>query len=182
MEGDIMAQLVSTEFRDQVLEYLQRWASAPPARETYLNAARDMADWRARHHDSGLWRVSPLMVTATIDDGWGHGLEVIEKLAEALGITVHPLGVLQSPETIIGTCKQLHPALLGVTVLQFDSDDSVAEIVRGVPAMTRLVAGGAAYQYDPDFAVRTGTHVVIKNGASFLEYLVANAASFEMAV
>ena len=29
------------------------------------------------------------MMTATIDDGWGHGLEVIEKLATATGVRIH---------------------------------------------------------------------------------------------
>ncbi len=105
------------------------------------------------------------MVTATIDDGLGHGLEVIEKLAEAAGVKIHSLGLLQSPESIVKACLELSPRLLGLTVLQLDSDDWVADIVRRLPSSTLLVAGGPAYQYDDDFARRTGTHVVVKNGA-----------------
>ena len=168
-----MQQILSVEFRKRLSDYIQKSALTPATRESYLNAAQELTAWKLRHNCIGLWHIPPLMVTATIDDGWGHGLEIIEKLAAVAGITVHPLGLLQPPEKIISTCRQLNPALLGLTVLQFDSDDSVAEIVRGLPSATRLLAGGAAYQYDPDFAARTGTHVVIKNGASFLEYLLA---------
>ena len=130
-----------------------------------------MAAWRSERGHPGLWVQPPLMVTATIDDGWGHGLEVIEKLAQAAGVKIHSLGLLQSPESIVNACLELSPRLLGLTVLQLDSDDWVADIVRGLPASTLLVAGGPAFKYDEDFARRTGTHVVVKNGAAFLGFL-----------
>ena len=66
----------------------------------------------------------------------------------------------------------LKPHFLGLTVLQFDSDDWVADIVRQLHSSTLLVAGGPAFQYDEDFARRTGTHVVVKNGAAFLQFLM----------
>jgi methylmalonyl-CoA mutase cobalamin-binding subunit len=112
------------------------------------------------------------MLTATIDDGWGHGLEIIEKLAAATGIQVQRLGLLQSADRIITACREQSPDFFGLTVLQFDSDDTVAAIVRDLPASTLLIAGGAAYQYDDNFAERTGISVVIKNGAAFLRFLM----------
>jgi methylmalonyl-CoA mutase cobalamin-binding subunit len=139
-----------------------------------MNAARELAAWRTDHSHPGLWAPPPLMVTATIDDGWGHGLAVIEKLAEATGMVIHPLGLLQSPEFIVKACLELSPRLLGLTVLQLDSDDLVADIVRGLPPSTTLVAGGPAFQYDADFARRSGTHVVVKNGAAFLQFLFSS--------
>ena len=84
---------------------------------------------------------------------------------------IHSLGLLQSPESIVNACLELSPRLLGLTVLQLDSDDWVADIVRRLPSSTLLVAGGPAFQYDEDFARRTGTHVVVKNGAAFLQFL-----------
>ena len=39
----------------------------------------------------GLWASPPLMLTATLDDGLGQGLAVIEKFAKAIG---HPAGFL----------------------------------------------------------------------------------------
>ncbi|MGD9973831.1 MAG: hypothetical protein AB7S77_12300 [Desulfatirhabdiaceae bacterium] len=163
---------ISNEFRQRLENFLQGWENGPPTREVYLNAARELTVWRKERNHTGLWTVPPLMVTATIDDGWGHGLEVIEKLAEAAGIRVHSLGLLQPPVAIIDACRRMKPHFLGMTVLQFDSDDKVAEIVHGLPSFTRLVAGGAAFYHDPDFAVRTGTHVVMKNGALFLQFLI----------
>jgi methylmalonyl-CoA mutase cobalamin-binding subunit len=165
---------VSTEFRQKLLDCLHGWERISPTRESYLNAARELTAWRSERGHSGLWEPPPLMVTATIDDGWGHGLEVIEKLAQAAGVKIHSLGLLQSPESIVNACLELSPRLLGLTVLQLDSDDWVADIVRGLPPSTLLVAGGPAFQYDEDFARRTGTHVVVKNGAAFLQFLVSS--------
>jgi methylmalonyl-CoA mutase cobalamin-binding subunit len=165
---------VSKEFRQKLLDCLHGWESISPTRESYLNAARELTAWRSERSHAGLWALPPLMVTATIDDGLGHGLEVIEKLAEATGVKIHSLGLLQSPESIVKACLELSPRLLGLTVLQLDSDDWVADIVRRLPSSTLLVAGGPAFQYDEDFARRTGTHVVVKNGAAFLHFLISS--------
>ncbi len=112
------------------------------------------------------------MATATIDDGWGHGLDVIERLAEAAGVRVERLGCLVPAARIAAHCRRHRPDLLGLTVLQFDADDAVAGIVQRLPPETTLVAGGAAYRYDPDFAHRTGTPHVARDGAAFLRFLV----------
>ena len=160
------------EFRQKIQECLQGWESTSPTRESYLNAARELTTWRSDRNHPGLWALPPLMLTATIDDGLGHGLEVIEKLAEATGVKIHSLGLLQPPESIVKACLELNPRLLGLTVLQLDSDDWVADIVRRLPSSTLLVAGGPAFQYDKDFARRTGTHVEVKNGTAFLRFLM----------
>ena len=165
----------ATDFKQMILDCLKQWKGASPTRESYLAAASEWAAWRSERRHGGLWSSPPRMVTATIDDGWGHGLEVIEKLAAALGMRIHPLGLLQPAERIIAACRELAPEFLGLTVLQFDSDDAVSEVVRGIPPSTLLVAGGAAFQYDPDFALRTGTPVVVKNGASFVRFLLERA-------
>ena len=160
------------DFKQKLKDCIQNLKQLPPTRETFLNTAQDLTSWRTAHSHPGLWPSPPLMLTATIDDGWGHGLEIIEKLAAATGVRVQRLGLLQSAERIIAACRKRSPDFLGLTVLQFDSDDMVAEIVRSLPVSTRLIAGGAAYQYDDDFAERTGTSVVIKNGAAFLRFLM----------
>jgi methylmalonyl-CoA mutase cobalamin-binding subunit len=159
--------------REHVYAILQRWAqSGRPTRETYLEGARELEARRRRFEWGGLWPQSPQMVTATVDDGWGRGLEVIEALAAALGVAVHPLGVLQSPATIVSACRHLEPDLLGLTVLQFDSDTSVQQIAAALPPVTTMIAGGAAYRYDPEFAERTGTHAVACDGVAFVKFLL----------
>ena len=146
------------------------WDRQPPTRQGYLKAADQLAARRRR--GPALWVRAPRMLTATIDDGWGHGLEVIQALARAAGVSVDTLGVMQKPEVIVEACRRKRPDLLGLTVLQFDSDDAVRQIVKRLPAQTTLVAGGAAYRYDPDFARRTGTPVVARSGAAFLAFLL----------
>lgn len=158
--------------RDHVRDVIQNWRrKGKPTREDYLAGAREL---EAMHLSmgGGLWPTSPLMVTATLDDGWGHGLEVIEALAAAVGVTVHALGVLQSPTKIVKTCRAEDADLLGLTVLQFDSDDDLIAVIRGLPSETTLIAGGAAFIYDPEFAARTGVQHVARDGAAFLAFLL----------
>lgn len=151
---------------------LAEWARQPrrPSREDYLAAAAFLARQRGAPGD-GLWRAPPALLTATLDDGWGHGLEVIEALAAAVGVRVRRLGLLQTPQAVLAACRREGPDLLGLTVLQFDSEEAVAAIARGLPRGTTLVAGGAAYRYDEDFARRTATPVAIRDGAAFLDFL-----------
>lgn len=159
--------------RDRVLVMLQDWARrGKPTRETYLRGARNLEALRRQSQWGGLWPRPPMMVTATLDDGWGHGLEIIETLAAAVGVAVHPLGVLQSPAAIVKACRERKPDLLGMTVLQFDSDEGVKQITASLPPMTTMIAGGAAYRYDPAFANRTGTHFVARDGRAFLHFLL----------
>ena len=162
----------SQEFRQKISDYILNWETTPGTRESYLKAAEELSQWRIARNCSGLWDTPPLMLTATLDDGWGYGLEVIEKLAAAAGVQIHSLGLLQHSETIVDACRNLNPDLLGLTVLQFDSDDDVANIVKRLPKRTRVVAGGAAFLHDADFARRTGTHIVIKDGSVFLDFLI----------
>lgn len=149
---------------------LADWHGQPPTRQGYLDAADQLAAQRRR--EPVLWPRPPRMLTATIDDGWGEGLAVIQALACGAGVLVENLGVLQPPETIVKACQRERPDLLGLTVLQFDSDDAVRHIVERLPPQTTLVAGGAAYRYDPDFAKRTRTPFVARNGAAFLQFLL----------
>ncbi len=159
--------------RDRVSDLLQQWfRRGKPSREDYLEGARKLEALRRQSAWGGLWPQPPLMITATLDDGWGHGLEIIEALAASVGVAVHSLGVLQSPETIVQACRERQPDLLGLTVLQFDSDDALIHITGSLPSATTLIAGGAAYRYDPEFAERTGTHAVARDGIAFLRFLL----------
>jgi methylmalonyl-CoA mutase cobalamin-binding subunit len=159
--------------RDRVSEMLQDWSrQGKPTREDYLEGARKLEALRRQSEWGGLWPRPPSMLTATLDDGWGHGLDIIEALAVSAGVTVHALGVLQSPATIVRACRDRQPDLLGLTVLQFDSDDALIHITRSLPPGTTLIGGGAAYLYDPEFAERTGTHAVARDGIGFLRFLL----------
>ena len=82
------------------------------------------------------------------------------------------LGLLQSPEHIINRCRGLHPELLGLTMLQFDSEEALRLIVEEVGKSTQVLAGGPPFQIDDDLAVRTGVAHVAKDVADFLDFLL----------
>jgi methylmalonyl-CoA mutase cobalamin-binding subunit len=159
--------------REDVIEFLQILKRKGRAtREDYLAGAAALEARRLQSGGRGLWPQAPRMMTATLDDGWGHGLQVIEALSNAVGVAVQRRGLLQTPAAIVKACREERPDLLGLTVLQFDSDEALLKITRALPTATTLVAGGAAFRYDSDFAKRTGTHVVARDGTAFLQFLL----------
>jgi len=155
----------------EVLEILRQ--TAHPSRTFFTDEARKLLEWKDTHGISGLWDEPPLMLTATVDDGWGHGLEVIRLYAAAAGVRVHHLGLLCTPEFIIEECLKHEPDILGMTVLQFDTEDALAMIREKIPVKTQIVAGGPLFRADPEFAHRCGIDVTAKDAAEFMSYLLA---------
>lgn len=143
-----------------------------PSRTELAVAAEEIRQWKKENQVAGLWADPPLMVTATLDDAMGHGLDLIHRYAWLAGLKIHPLGLLQSADAVATACRELEPALLGLTVLQFDSEDDLIRIARNIPATTRIVAGGPVFKGDPDLARRAGVHRVASDAADFLKYLL----------
>lgn len=168
-ENAIPAQQLRSEI-SKMLDRLR--GNAHPSRTLFAEEARKLQRWREAHGIPGLWDNPPLMLTATLDDGWGHGLEVIRLYAEAAGLQVRHLGLLCTAETVIRACCEDHPHILGMTVLQFDSEEELAQIRRKIPSETRIVAGGPLFRAVPDFAERTGIDIVAKDAADFLDFLL----------
>ena len=159
--------------RQRLGELLQQWETEGlPGRRSLNEAALELLTWRTSRSLGGLWSAAPLMITATLDDGFGFGLEVIQRFGEAVGLEVRALGLCQPPEVIVAACREHRPALLGLTVLQFDSEEALVEVAQGLPPETRLMVGGAIFGADPDLARRTGVHFVARNAAAFLRYLL----------
>jgi methanogenic corrinoid protein MtbC1 len=121
---------------------------------------------------SGLWDIPPLIITATLDDGLGQGLEVIHMFSETAGLEIIELGLLVTPKKIITACKINEPDLLGLTVLQFDSEEDILQISKNLPSKTKIIAGGPVFAADPGFARRAGIHFTAKNVASFIRFLL----------
>ena len=143
-----------------------------PSRDALSAAAEELRRWKKANRVAGLWPDPPLMVTATIDDAMGHGLDLIHRYAGLAGLRIQALGLLQTAESVAAACRELDPALLGLTVLQFDSEDDLALITRNIPAAVRVVAGGPVFKADSDFARRTGVHRVASDAADFLKYVL----------
>jgi methanogenic corrinoid protein MtbC1 len=132
--------------------------------------------WRNQAGAGGLWPHPPRMVTATVDDAMGQGLELIHGVARMTGIDLHPLGLLIPPEDIVSACRKIEPRWLGMTILQFDSEPIIADIRKSLPAATQLIAGGPLFRADPELAERCGIDAVLPSAAAFAAYLLEDSA------
>jgi len=165
--------MMANDLRDRLEELLTGLCeNGPPSRTELAAAGEEIQQWKTENQAVGLWAQPPLMVTATIDDAMGHGLDLIHQYAGLAGLGVKALGLLQSAEMIAATCRELKPALLGLTVLQFDTEDDLVFIAQNIPETTRIVAGGPVFKADPDFAQRAGIHRVASDAADFLNFLL----------
>jgi methylmalonyl-CoA mutase cobalamin-binding subunit len=161
------------EFRRAVDDIAGQWlASGLPSRQGLDEAAEMLARLRQRLKVQGLWQPPPRMITATLDDGLGQGLGIIEKYAAVIGMRLIALGLMQSPPAIIDACRRYRPEFLGLTILQVDTEDDLRTIFENLPRNTRIVAGGPAFRADPDFAARTGTHYAARDVADFLRFML----------
>jgi methylmalonyl-CoA mutase cobalamin-binding subunit len=159
--------------REAAQQLVDSWCvSGLPSRQQLDAAFNHLNGLRERLNISGLWERSPTMVTATLDDGIGQGLAVIENCAAAIGIRLISSGLMRSPEAISDACRRHQPDWLGVTVLQFDSEDDLKWIAQRLPCRTRIVAGGPVFSADPGFAQRTGVYYAARNVADFLQFML----------
>ena len=160
-------------FREKLARISRRWISGGlPSREVLESTADDLERWKQKHAVTGLWPEAPLMLTATLDDGIGQGISLIERFAAVAGLAVQRIGLLQYPGFILEKCHILQPTMLGLTVLQLDSDDALAEVGLNRPSQTSIVAGGPAFKFDPEMGKRCGVDFIAPNVAYFLDYLL----------
>lgn len=159
--------------RGRIRGLLDRWQrSGLPSRSGFMDAARSLKRWRVENRADGLWPHPPLMITATLDDGLGQGLDLIHPLSEAIGVRFLFLGLLQPADRIIAEAERLRPDLIGLTVLQFDSEAALARIGKDRPRGTTLIAGGPIFRVAGDLARRTGVDFVAASAADFLEFML----------
>lgn len=154
--------------------------SGTPSREKLMVMVEALEQWKSQGGITGLWSDPPLLLTTTLDDGLGQGIEIINCYAKMMGFQVMFLGLMKSPDAIIDACRREKPAMLGVTVLQMDSEDALAYIGRNLPPKAVLIAGGAAFQYDRQMAARCGVTYVAKNVVDFIGYTLKQRRQFGM--
>jgi len=165
-------------FRTEVGKLAEQWlGNGLPSRQVLERSAEKLQALRKKMGVQGLWAVAPCMITATLDDGLGQGLAIIEAFAAAIGIRLVSLGLMRTPEEVVDTCCRHRPDFLGMTVLQFDTEDELKAIAAQLPPNTQIVAGGPVFSGDPEFAARTGCHYAARDVADFLRYMVDNAAT-----
>jgi hypothetical protein len=174
-------RLLQVRLREIVKDWNRADRSFPSHSELESSGSM-LLKWKRTEKIKGLWDDSPLMVSTTLDDGLGQGLRVINLFSEVAGLMVMPIGLLQPPEKIIDVCNKNFPDILGLTVLQFDSEEMIVKIRREIDPNIRIIAGGPVFTADSEFAERTGINFVAKNVASFLEYLLGIAGSDQRAM
>jgi methylmalonyl-CoA mutase cobalamin-binding subunit len=146
-----------------------------PSRELIVRSAEELLRWKSANDDRGIWPVPPRLLTATLDDGIGQGIEVIHLFAEVLGMQVIPLGLVRPADAIVAACLAHLPEYVGLTVLQLDSEEELARVGHRLPAGTCLIVGGPAFRHDPEMAMRCGVHYVAANVAYFIDFLLKRA-------
>ena len=160
-------------FREVIKQFADNWLSEGlPSKKKLDEVAQGLNQQRCKLSISGIWVYPPTLTTATIDDGLGQGLAVIEAFAKAIGMEIIRLGLMKQPEEIIVECRRHPPDFLGLTILQFDTEEDLRFISQNLPKQTRIVAGGPVFKSDPDFARRTGTHYAAKNVPDFLQFML----------
>lgn len=167
-------KISSEDFRGKIESLIAAWkTNGLPSRNTLEAAGAELSQLRKMADIQGLWDAPPLMCTATIDDGLGQGLAIITQFAEAVGVRIHPLGLMRTAEHIIAECQKIRPEFLGLTVLQFDSEEALAQIAHKVPSQTRLICGGPVFNADPELAERCGVDFVARHVGAFLKLLLS---------
>jgi len=160
----------------KLTELLSTWkVQGRPGRATLHETADELLAWRKAKKVPGLWDRPPLMLGATLDDGWGHGIQLILKFAETLGCRTRFLGLLCSIDTIIEACETESPDILGLTVLQLDTEDILEALRDRLPREIRIIAGGPVFSIDPELAERTGVDFVARDAAQFIRYMLGGA-------
>ncbi|MGD8368153.1 MAG: cobalamin B12-binding domain-containing protein [Desulfobacterales bacterium] len=158
------------DLRQAVESLLLDWETGGmPSRETLMEQAAALCLQRG---DRGLWEPAPTMLTATIDDGIGQGIDLIGRFAAAVGMQVTCAGLLLSPARILEEARRACADLVGLTVLQLDSEPELAAVARGLAPRTMLVAGGPAFRLDAEMAERAGVGFVAASVVDFLGFLL----------
>lgn len=163
----------TTAFRKEIEAVLRSWRDLGlPPRRRLMDQLEALEKKRRSLGVATLWLDRPTLATATLDDGWGHGIGVIEGCARAVGMRIVSLGLLRKPREIIDACLEMHPDLLGLTILQEESEPDLKAICDVLSSEIPVIAGGPLFSLDPDLAGRTGVSFSAKNVSEFLHFLL----------
>ncbi len=156
-------------------DLVRQWqVDGTPSKYAFEFIVSDLFEWRQeRRISSGLWIDPPTMITATLDDFVGQGIETIEFFAKFAGMEVTSLGVMQPAETIVEKCSEQRPTLLGLTVLRTFAFEDLIYIGQNIPSSTLLIVGGGpCLQSEPEIATQANLHLVAKDVKDFIEFML----------
>jgi methylmalonyl-CoA mutase cobalamin-binding subunit len=160
------------QFKKYLYQWLEQSSTHHNSREFLINSKKAIEQFMIVNAMDGLWTKSPVLLTATLDDALGQGLDIIESFSIILGITIKRIGLMREPETIISICQKEEPDYLGMTVLQFDSENELQRISKEIPEKTCFIAGGPLFQRDANFARKCGIHETFKNVGEYIFFVL----------
>lgn len=168
-----MTQTHNNTLLTKIQALLNTWReTGVPPRATLHQTVDDLMRWRKEEGFPGLWVKPPRMVGATLDDGWGHGIRLILQYAEAMGVETAFSGLLLTWERIVEACRAQPTDILGLTVLQLDTEDELVTLRAHLPSRTKILAGGPVFSIDPELSTRVGIDYVAKDAGEFMEILL----------
>ncbi len=132
-------------FLDMLEERLRRWrAQGLPPRWSLLQELQELVALR-----SSLGVRHPLgrflhLLTATLDDGWGMGIDMIHHACGVLGLSYRFVGLAKTPEEVVLHCRGERPDVVALTVLLDDTVAMVKHLRAILPGSIPLFVGGPA--------------------------------------
>ena len=144
------------------------------SRHRLITVGTQMAQWRRDKNIPGLWPRPPVLATATLDDGIGMGLDLIELYAGVAGMRVERWGLLMEPKDLVEKCKTGCPDLLGLTVLREDAMDLLDEgIAPHMAGVTTILAGGPVFRMLPLSEQKEKPYVILPDLSAFVRYVLS---------
>ena len=138
-----------------------------------LGRGRELLAWKKARGLESIFPTPPTLMTATLDDGIGQGLTAIHCFAELAGLRLVPLGLMQTPETIVTECRRQQPDMLGLTILHYDTEEMLCnDIIPQLPKTTRVIVGGPVFAAMGQKTLTEKPYRVLNNIALFLNYLL----------
>ncbi len=166
------------DLKKEILKELTNLEKKPCSREMLVSWAEEFLAYKKAKNFTGFLKKPQTMLTATIDDGLGMGIELISLYAKVAGIDVIKLGIMLSAEEIIDGCNRYKPDYLGLTVLQFDTQDDLIKISKNIDKNIKIIAGGPVFNLNTNFIKESGIDYVAKNAPDFLRLIIKISDDF----
>ena len=171
---DMVMKNTLNDFITSVKEKLESWdKSGIPTRWTLLEELKGLQNLRLSLGLNSIIGNPPRLLTTTLDDSWGLGLDVIHLACDALGIPYTFIGLMKTPEEITASyTPNLHDAV-GITVIQENSVEKLLHLRRLLPQNISILAGGPGLKYMLE--IPSGEKlIIVKNVVHFIKIILDN--------
>ena len=97
---------------------------------------------------------------------------MIHLFSRVAGIEIIPLGLMQKEEAIINACIKKAPDFLGMTILQFDSEERLSHIADQIPQKTQIIVGGPIFNMMDHEDLSKKPYIVLNTVSAYLDFLL----------